>query len=64
MRRLGATVLSAAFLFAAPVLMAQADLKGKDAPDFKVGSTINEAQALSLDECRGDVVLIKYWGVN
>ncbi len=55
-------VSAVAIVLATPVLLAQANLVGKDAPPFQVKSTIHEAPSLSLEECRGEVVLIKFWG--
>ena len=51
-------------LAAAPVMFAQTDITGKDAPDFKATECINQPEATTLNDCAGEVVLIKYWGTN
>ncbi len=55
-------LMAAAVLCLTPALWAQSQLKGKKAPDFTMGDTINEAAAKSLGEMSGEVILIKYWG--
>jgi hypothetical protein len=64
LRRTGAAAALAAILIAAPTLSAQTDLLGKDAPDFRVGETINESAIHTIEDARGEVILIKYWGIN
>ena len=36
----------------------------RKAPDFRVGDTINEPAVKTLDDARGEVILIKYWGIK
>jgi hypothetical protein len=61
--RLGLMVL---LLALAPVAFAQDDKKlvGKDAPDFEAADCINAPEATTLEQCKGDVILIKLWGIN
>jgi len=56
-------ILIAALLFAAP-LAAQLELVGKEAPSFSAGACVNPPAdgASTMAACKGDVVLIKYWG--
>lgn len=65
MMLVGMCVMSA---LCASTLAAQktSGLKGNDAPNFKAERCINEpADGMkSLDACRGDVILIKLWGVK
>lgn len=60
------TLRRVAFLAALLVApsVAFADLVGKDAPGFTVPETVNEAPALDLQEMKGEVILIKYWGTR
>lgn len=51
-------------LLAAPGLEAQKNLVGENAPDFRVGKTINESAIQTLEDARAEVVLIKYWGIK
>lgn len=57
-------VLILAALLAAAPLAAQLDLLGQDAPSFHATVCVNPPAdaAITMDACRGDVVLIKYWG--
>lgn len=50
----------------APALLAYNELAGKDAPAFHATSCVNPPAdgCLSMDDCLGSVVLIKYWGPN
>ena len=65
MRRTTALAFMTTVLLAAsPALWAQSDLLGKKAPDFRVGDTINEPAVKTLDDARGEVILIKYWGIK
>jgi len=64
MRRLPWAAALAALLLAAPTLSAQPNLVGQDAPDFKLGDTINESAIKTIEDARGEVILIKYWGTN
>lgn len=58
--------LITAALACAPALLAYNELAGKDAPKFHATTCVNPPAdgCLSLDDCRGSVVLIKYWGPN
>ena len=64
MRTLTRGALVAALIVFSPALFGQAQLVGKDAPDFVVKDIINEAPASSLSEMAGEVILIKYWGTR
>jgi len=64
MRRLTAGAALAALLLAAPALSAQPNIVGQDAPDFKLGDTINDSAIQTFEDARGEVILIKYWGTN
>lgn len=48
----------------APALLAQTDITGKDAPDFSATVCVNKPEAISMEQCKGEVVLIKYWGTR
>ncbi|MEM7260370.1 MAG: hypothetical protein AAF488_00165 [Planctomycetota bacterium] len=63
------TPLLAAATFAAAVLLApsvgaQADMVGKSVSGFRAGTMVNEVDAKSLEDCMGEVVLVKYWGTR
>ncbi len=58
------TLLAASFVAILLATPGFADLVGKDAPDFKAGEMINEVPQQTLDDCRGEVILIKYWGTR
>ncbi|MBK8208176.1 MAG: hypothetical protein IT464_13225 [Planctomycetes bacterium] len=47
----------------APAVFAQT-LSGKDAPGFDAKDCINAPEATTFEQCKGDVVLIKFWGIN
>ena len=48
----------------APVMWAQS-LVGTDAPAFTAGDFVGDApEAVTMDQCRGDVVFIYYWGTR
>ena len=64
MKRLWTVAALAALLLAVPTLQAQSDLLGKKAPDFRLGDTINDSAIKTLDDARGEVILIKYWGIK
>ena len=51
-------------LLTAPGLEAQKSLLGEDAPDFKVGKTINDSAIENLEDAKAEVILIKYWGIK
>ncbi|MFN0058715.1 MAG: hypothetical protein ACKVX7_09700 [Planctomycetota bacterium] len=57
-------VVCAAVLTTAVSAWSQENLVGKAAQGFTVRETINSATAMSLAECQGEVVLIKYWGIK
>ena len=59
-------ILLVALAFA-PAVWAQEGTKakvGSDAPDFDASSAINAPEANTLEQCKGDVILIKLWGIN
>jgi hypothetical protein len=60
-------ILSALLALAfAPVTWAQ-EAKAKlnaDAPAFEAADCVNAPEATTLEQCKGDVVLIKLWGIN
>jgi hypothetical protein len=64
MRRLTAAAALTALVLAAPALSAQPNIVGQDAPDFKLGDTINDSAIKTIEDARGEVILIKYWGTN
>lgn len=51
-----------ALLFA-PGLLANT-LTGKDAPSFDAKGAINLPEVTTFEQAKGDVVLIKFWGIN
>lgn len=62
MKTLSWFILLAACCYAAPM---SAQLLGKDAPDFKAGTSVTTPfEHTTLAECKSEVVLIKLWGVN
>lgn len=48
----------------APVMLAQDNLVGKEAPNFSATVCVNQPEAITLEQCKGEVVLIKYWGTR
>jgi hypothetical protein len=58
------TLLAATVLTLAPALMAQENMVGKDAPAFEAKVCVNQPEAISMEQCKGEVVLIKYWGTR
>lgn len=56
-------VLLFALLASAP-LFAQEQIVGKDAGEFTVGDCVNKPEAVTMEQCKGEVVLIKYWGTR
>jgi hypothetical protein len=56
-------ILLFAILASAP-LFAQTQLVGQDAGEFTVGECVNKPEAVTLEQCKGEVVLIKYWGTR
>ena len=63
MKRIALVLLAGLF---APGLLAYNDLVGNEAPAFSAESCVNapEDGNITLDSCRGSVVLIKFWGPN
>ncbi|MCA8916571.1 MAG: hypothetical protein H6839_13110 [Planctomycetes bacterium] len=53
-----------AMLALAPALFAQDNQVGQDAPEFKATVCVNQPDAITLEQCAGEVVLIKYWGTR
>jgi hypothetical protein len=64
MKTAGKMLVAAMLLAMAPALMAQTNIVGKDAPAFDVQDSINTPEAVSMEQCKGEVVLIKYWGTK
>ena len=64
MKTAGKLLIAAMVLSLAPVLSAQTNIVGKDAPAFEVQECINTPEAVSMEQCKGEVVLIKYWGTK
>ena len=56
--------LLVAMLALAPSLFAQESMVGQEAPEFKATVCINQPDAITLEQCAGEVVLIKYWGTR
>ena len=48
----------------APAAFAQTQIVGQTAPDFKATVCVNQPDAISLEQCAGEVVLIKFWGTR
>jgi hypothetical protein len=48
----------------APALFAQDNMVGQEAPEFKASVCVNQPDAITLEQCAGEVVLIKYWGTR
>ncbi|MEM7167863.1 MAG: hypothetical protein AAF581_20595 [Planctomycetota bacterium] len=63
MRRLF-TLAIVALALAAPTAAEAGKLVGKKAPKFSASYVINDPKALNLEQCLGDVVLIKAWGIQ
>jgi hypothetical protein len=51
-------------LIAAAPLMAQTQIVGEEAKEFSVGDCVNKPEATTLEQCKGEVVIIKYWGTR
>lgn len=67
MMRKGITLAAlVAMLALAPVALAQEDLVGKEAGDFSAGDMLFDAdvKARAMEDARGEVILIKYWGLK
>jgi hypothetical protein len=64
MIKLRRTLLLLALAMLATPAFAQESLVGKDAPTFDAGNCINKPEATTFEQCKGDVILIKYWGIN
>lgn len=48
----------------APAVFAQDNVVGQAAPEFKATVCVNQPDAITLEQCAGEVVLIKYWGTR
>jgi hypothetical protein len=48
----------------APALLAQDSMVGQDAPEFNASECVNKPEAVTMEQCQGEVVLIKYWGTR
>lgn len=48
----------------APAFAQYVDLLGKEAPNFEATVCVNEPEANTLAKCKGNVILLKYWGPN
>ena len=64
MKTAGRLLFASMVLAMAPALMAQTNIVGSDAPAFEVKECINTPEAVSMEQCKGEVVLIKYWGTK
>jgi hypothetical protein len=64
MKTAGKMLVAAMLLAMGPALMAQTNIVGKDAPAFDAAECINTPEATSMEQCKGEVVLIKYWGTK
>ena len=65
MVRLSKSVLIALLAVAmTPVMFGQENQVGQDAPDFSATECVNQPEAITLEQCKGEVVLIKYWGTR
>lgn len=51
-------------LWLVPSLCAQLQLVGQDAPEFHAKTLVNPPadEAITMHQCKGDVLLFKYWG--
>lgn len=54
----------AAALAVTPLAWSQDSLVGKEAGTFKAGEMVNPVPARNLEDCWGEVILIKYWGLK
>ena len=64
MKTAGKLLFAAMLLSMAPALIAQTNIVGKDAPAFDAGECINTPEVTTMEQCKGEVVLIKYWGTK
>lgn len=64
MSKAAKAVLAAMLISFLPALAAQEDMTGKDAPAFSANECVNKPEAISMEQCKGEVVLIKYWGTR
>ena len=46
----------------ARALAAQEEITGKEAPNFSATVCVNKPEAFTLEACKGEVILIKFWG--
>lgn len=64
MKTAGKMLLAALVMAMVPALSAQENITGKDAPEFNAEGCINTPDAVTMEQCKGEVVLIKYWGTR
>ena len=66
MRKVLALAALVAIVGLAPVALAQEDLVGKVGGDFSAGDMLfdGDVTARNLEDARGEVILIKYWGLK
>ncbi|MCF6227834.1 MAG: hypothetical protein L3J82_04085 [Planctomycetes bacterium] len=57
-----AILILLALLVSAPALLAFEELVGKDAPDFDARTCVNKPEDATLAACKGNVILIYFWG--
>ncbi|MCC6466338.1 MAG: hypothetical protein IT463_13445 [Planctomycetes bacterium] len=43
-------------------LAAQEEITGKEAPNFSATVCVNKPEAFTLEACKGEIILIKFWG--
>lgn len=56
-------LVAALALALAPFALAQS-MEGKDAPSFDATVCVNQPEATTFEQCKGDVVLLKWWGTR
>lgn len=64
MNKVAKVLLAGLVVAMVPALSAQVDITGKDAPAFSASVCVNKPEAISMEQCKGEVVLIKYWGTR
>lgn len=57
-------LLLALLAVAAPAAMAQKALLNAPAPDFSADECVNAPEAITLEQCKGEVVLLDFWGTK
>lgn len=55
------SLLIVLLLLCTPVAFAQADIVGKDAPEFSAAATFNETEHRTLADCAGDVTVVRIY---